>query len=145
MKDCVYPYPCGYWGDSEKECTYSMTMVSRYQKRIAYVQAYTLEGKRRQKRRYVTYNNSPLPTMEDKLLFVLMYLRKATTPDIFGEVFGMPQPVVNRWVAVVGLVGIYRLNVASRSHTYQGPDPCHSPSPPNNSSTSGVVCAGIGV
>jgi len=65
---------------------------------LAYVQAYTLEGKKRQKRRYVTYKNSPLPTMEDKLLFILMYLRKATTQDIFGEVFGMSQPVVNQWV-----------------------------------------------
>lgn len=65
---------------------------------LAYVQAYTLEGKERQKRRYVTYKNTPLPTMEDKLLFILMYLRKATTQDIFGEVFGMPQSVVNKWV-----------------------------------------------
>jgi len=65
---------------------------------LAYVQGYTLEGKNRQKRRYVAYKNSPLPTMEDKLLFILMYLRKATTQDIFGEVFGMPQPVVNKWV-----------------------------------------------
>jgi magnesium chelatase family protein len=29
------PCPCGYWGDSEKDCTCSMTMVSRYQKRIS--------------------------------------------------------------------------------------------------------------
>jgi hypothetical protein len=68
---------------------------------LAYVQAYTLTGKRRQKRRYVAYKNSPLPTMEDKLLFILMYLRKAPTQDLFGEVFGMPQPVVNRWVHVL--------------------------------------------
>lgn len=68
---------------------------------LAYVQDYTLEGKKRQKRRYVTYQNSPLPTMEDKLLFILMYLRQATTQDIFGEVFDMPQPVVNRWVHVL--------------------------------------------
>jgi hypothetical protein len=61
---------------------------------LSYVRAYTLQGKQRQKRRYVSYKNSPLPTMEDKLLFILMYLRKATTQDIFGEVFGMSQPVV---------------------------------------------------
>ncbi|GAB4542178.1 MAG: YifB family Mg chelatase-like AAA ATPase [Anaerolineae bacterium] len=29
------PCPCGYYGDTEKECTCSMTMVSRYQKRIS--------------------------------------------------------------------------------------------------------------
>jgi hypothetical protein len=65
---------------------------------LAYVQEYTLKGKKRQKRQYVAYQNSPLPTLEDKLLFILMYLRKATTQDIFGEVFGMSQPVVNEWV-----------------------------------------------
>jgi hypothetical protein len=68
---------------------------------LAYVREYTLEGKERQKRRYTTYQNSPLLTMEDKLLFILMYLRKATTQDIFGEVFDMPQPVVNKWVHIL--------------------------------------------
>jgi magnesium chelatase family protein len=29
------PCPCGHYGDPEKECTCSMTMVSRYQKRIS--------------------------------------------------------------------------------------------------------------
>jgi magnesium chelatase family protein len=33
--DCEYPCLCGYYGDHEKECTCSMTMVSRYQKRIS--------------------------------------------------------------------------------------------------------------
>jgi hypothetical protein len=68
---------------------------------LAHVQQYTLEGKKRQKRLYTSYKNSPLRTMEDKLLFILMYLRKATTQDIFGEVFGMPQPVVNKWIHVL--------------------------------------------
>jgi len=63
----------------------------------AQMQAATLAGKPRQ-RPYVSYCNSPLPTMADKLLFILMYLRKATTQDIFGEVFGMAQPVVNQWI-----------------------------------------------
>ena len=51
------------------------------------MQQKTLDAKNREKRRFVAYRNSPLPTMEDKLLFILMYLRKATTQDIFGEVF----------------------------------------------------------
>ena len=65
---------------------------------LRHMQAYTLEAKKRQKRIFVAYCNSPLPTMEDKLLFILMYLRKATTQDIFGEVFHMPQPVANKWI-----------------------------------------------
>lgn len=62
---------------------------------------YTLEGKIRKKRRYVDYCNSPLPTIEDKLMFILMYLRKATTQDIFGEVYKMPQTVANKWIHVL--------------------------------------------
>jgi hypothetical protein len=65
---------------------------------LMHMQTYTLAGKKRQKRKYVVYRNCPLPTIEDKLLFILMYLRKATTQDIFGEVFGMPQPVANKWI-----------------------------------------------
>ncbi len=66
-----------------------------------HMQTHTLTGKKRQKRRFVDYRNSPLPTIEDKLLFILVYLRKATTQDIFGEVFNMPQPVVNKWIHVL--------------------------------------------
>lgn len=36
--------------------------------------------------------------MANKLLFILMYLRKATTQDIFGELFDMVQPVANQWI-----------------------------------------------
>jgi len=66
-----------------------------------YMQIYTMEAKLRQNRSYVAYRNSPLPTLEDKLLFILMYLRKATTQDLFGEVFNMPQPVANKWIHVL--------------------------------------------
>ena len=55
---------------------------------LIYIQTHTMEGKKRRKRRYVVYRNCPLPTVEDKLLFILMYLRKATTQDLFGEVWG---------------------------------------------------------
>ena len=68
---------------------------------LIHMQIYTLEGKKRKKRSYVAYCNCPLPTMADKLLFILMYLRKATTQDIFGEVFRMPQPVANKWIHVL--------------------------------------------
>ena len=65
------------------------------------MELYTLKKKKRGKRCYVEYCNSPLPTMEDKLVFILMYLRKATTQDIFGEVFKMPQPVANKWIHIL--------------------------------------------
>lgn len=61
----------------------------------------TLEGKKRCKRRYVEYRNSPLRKIEDKLVFILTYLRKATTQDIFGEVFKMSQPIANKWIHIL--------------------------------------------
>jgi hypothetical protein len=35
--------------------------------------------------------------MEYKLMFILLYLRKAISQDIFGEVYEMPQTVANKW------------------------------------------------
>ncbi len=33
--DCVYPCPCGYYGDSQKPCTCAHALVTKYQKRIS--------------------------------------------------------------------------------------------------------------
>ena len=65
---------------------------------LAFVETQTLEGKHRKKRRYTLYKNSCLPTHEDQLLFILMDLRKAMTQDVLGELFGMSQPVANKWI-----------------------------------------------
>lgn len=65
---------------------------------LTYVREHTLTGRKRKTRSYSCYKNCPLPTMEEKLLFIMMYLRKATTQDIFGEVFNMSQPVANQWI-----------------------------------------------
>ena len=35
MSDCVYPCPCGYYGDSQKPCTCAPAVVTKYQKRIS--------------------------------------------------------------------------------------------------------------
>jgi magnesium chelatase family protein len=35
MFDCVYPCPCGYYGDSLKPCTCAPVVVTKYQKRIS--------------------------------------------------------------------------------------------------------------
>ena len=35
MFDCVYPCPCGYYGDSLKPCTCAPSTVTKYQKRIS--------------------------------------------------------------------------------------------------------------
>jgi magnesium chelatase family protein len=35
MSDCVYPCPCGWYGDSQKPCTCAPSTVTKYQKRIS--------------------------------------------------------------------------------------------------------------
>ena len=69
-----------------------------------HMEKYTVTGKPRRARRYSTYRNSPLPSIEDKLLFVLLYLKQAATQELHGEVFGMTQSVVNQWVHLLGPV-----------------------------------------
>ena len=62
------------------------------------VQTNTLDGKPRKKRKYTWYKNSFIPSIEDKLLFILIYLRKAVTQDVLGQLFGVSQPVANKWI-----------------------------------------------
>ncbi len=65
---------------------------------LEFVHTHTLDGKQRKKRRYTPYRNSCFDTIEDMLLFTLIYLRKAMTQDVLGELFDMSQPLTNRGV-----------------------------------------------
>lgn len=64
----------------------------------ATMKAKTLDGKPRLKRRYTDYCNSPLPTIEDKLLFILVYLKQGTIQEVHASLFGMHQPDANQWI-----------------------------------------------
>lgn len=66
-----------------------------FQERMA---EWTLEGKRRKNRRYTPYANSPLPTAEDRLFFILSYLKENPTQTYHGYLFDLPQCKVNQWV-----------------------------------------------
>ena len=63
-----------------------------------YVATKTLDGKTRLKRRYTDYRNSPLPTIEDKLLFILIYLKQGATQEMHATLFRMHQPDANQWI-----------------------------------------------
>ena len=65
---------------------------------LEFVQTNTLDGEPRKKRKYTSYNNSFIPSIEDKLLFILIYLRKAVTQDVLGQLFGVSQLVANKWI-----------------------------------------------
>ena len=60
-----------------------------------YLDEQTVEGYERVGRRYVPYRNSTLPTMEDKLLFILVYLKQAPTQEVQVSLFGMRQSKAN--------------------------------------------------
>lgn len=57
-----------------------------------------LDGKPRVGRGYRTYSNCPLPTPEDRLLFILVYLKNNPLQVMQGELFGMPQNKANQWI-----------------------------------------------
>jgi len=57
-----------------------------------------LDGKPRIGRKHQTYANCPLPTPEDRLLFILVYLKTNNLQVIQGELFGMPQNKTNQWI-----------------------------------------------
>jgi hypothetical protein len=57
-----------------------------------------LDGKPRTGREYQTYSNCPLPTPEDRLLFILVYLKTNNLQIVQGELFGMPQNKANQWI-----------------------------------------------
>ena len=59
---------------------------------------FRLDGKPRVGREYQTYSNCPLPTPEDRLLFILVYLKNNPLQVLQGELFGMPQNKANQWI-----------------------------------------------
>src|SRR5215208_777831 len=65
---------------------------------LAYMEDHTLDGHPRTSRRYSTYETSPLPTMADKLLFILTYVKQNPTQEMQGQLFGMSQSNANKWI-----------------------------------------------
>jgi Helix-turn-helix of DDE superfamily endonuclease len=60
-----------------------------------------LDGKPRTARRFTTYKNCPLPTSEDRLLFILVYLKTNPLQVAHGILFGLPQGKTNQWIHVL--------------------------------------------
>ena len=69
-----------------------------------YLEEQTVDGYERVGRRYVPYRNSLLPTIEDKLLFILVYLKQAPTQEVQASLFGMRQPKANMWIHLLHAV-----------------------------------------
>ena len=70
----------------------------------AYLQDRTIDGQPRTSRRYSAYDNCPLPTMADKLLFILTYLKQNPIQEVQGQLFGMSQSNANKWIHLLHAV-----------------------------------------
>ena len=70
----------------------------------AHMAEWRLDGKPRTARRYTTYQNCPLPTPEDRLLFILVYLKTYPLQVVQGRLFGMGQSKAHQWIHVLLVV-----------------------------------------
>jgi DDE superfamily endonuclease len=61
----------------------------------------TIDGQPRTSRRYRPYDTCPLPTLADKLLFILSYLQQNPIQEVQGQLFGMSQAHANTWIHVL--------------------------------------------
>src|SRR5215468_8361439 len=69
-----------------------------FQTRMA---AWRMDGKPRTTRRFTVYKNCPLLTPEDRLLFILVYIKTYTLQVVHGRLFGMVQGKANQWIHVL--------------------------------------------
>ena len=61
----------------------------------AHLAAWRLDGKPRTVRQFIVYKNCPLPTPEDRLFFILVYLKTYALQVVQGRLFGMGQSKAN--------------------------------------------------
>src|ERR671910_248236 len=67
----------------------------------AQMAAWRMDGKPRTARRFTVYKNCPLPTPEDRLLFILVYLKTYALQVVQGRLFGMGQSKAHQWIHVL--------------------------------------------
>jgi hypothetical protein len=67
----------------------------------AHMAAWRLDGKPRTARRFAVYRNCPLPTPEDRLFFLLTYLKTYSLQVVQRRLFGMGQSKANQWIHVL--------------------------------------------
>ena len=67
----------------------------------AHMAAWRLDGKPRTARQFAVYKNCPLPTPEDRLFFLLTYLKTYSLQVVQGRLFGMGQSKAHQWIHVL--------------------------------------------
>jgi len=69
-----------------------------FQARMA---AWRMDGTPRTARRFPVYTNCPLPTPEDRLLFILVSLKTSALQVVQGRLLGMVQGKAHQWIHVL--------------------------------------------
>jgi hypothetical protein len=64
----------------------------------AHMSQWYLDGREPIARRYTTYANCPLPTPEDRLLFILIFVKNNPLQTLHGRLFAMVQCKANQWI-----------------------------------------------
>lgn len=77
------------------------------------------DGNPRTARRFSVYRVRPLPAPEDRLLFVLVYLKTYALQVVHGRLFGLGQSKANQWLHVL-------LPVLQTALTTLGDTPCRT-------------------
>jgi Helix-turn-helix of DDE superfamily endonuclease len=89
-------------GLTEEEFT---TLLPHFERALAaYLQDRTIDGQPRTSRRYSAYDTCPLPTISDKLLFILTYMKQNPIQEVQGQLFGISQSNANQWIHLLHAV-----------------------------------------
>src|SRR5919201_1313037 len=67
----------------------------------AHMATWRLDGTPRTARQFRVYTNCPLPTPEDRLFFILAYVKTYALQVVQGRLFGMGQSKANQWIHVL--------------------------------------------
>jgi hypothetical protein len=67
----------------------------------AHMVAWRLDGKPRTARQFAVYKNCPLPTPEDRLFFILAYVKTYSLQVVQGRLFGRGQRNANPWIHIL--------------------------------------------
>ena len=80
-----------------------LTLLTYFEAKFQeHMSKWRMDGEPRTSRRaFITYRNCPLPTPEDRLLFILSYLKTNALQVVHGRMFGMVQCKANTWIHVL--------------------------------------------
>jgi Helix-turn-helix of DDE superfamily endonuclease len=67
----------------------------------AHMAAWRLDGKPRTARQFAVYKHCPRPTPEERLFFLLPYLKTYALQVVHGRLFGMGQSKAHQWMHVL--------------------------------------------